>query len=148
MSYPLVIVWLDIHADEPVSSFRDKLMHDQHEYVKIFADSQSCVTFIQSEIHKKIFFILSGSFGSEVVPIVYDLQQVQQIYLFCGTILSHVNWAIDYTDKMYMFDHENDLLERLYREVEAFLRERANFYLQQANLFRDRVQNFTQGSCG
>lgn len=143
-----MIVWLDSHANDAISSFRDKLTHDQCEYVKIFTDSQSCITFIQSEIHKKIFFILSGSFGAQVVPIVYDLQQIQQIYLFCGTMSSHVNWAIDFTEKMYMYDHEDDLLERLYQEAEEFLRKSAEFYLQQANLFRDRARVFKQDPCG
>ncbi|UJR24701.1 hypothetical protein I4U23_006075 [Adineta vaga] len=148
MACSLLIIWLDLNANDNVSSFRDKLVHNQSEYVKIFTDSQTCIEFIQSQVNKVIFFILSGSFGSQVVPIIYDLEQIYQIYLFCGSISAHVSWAVDYTDKMFMFEHEDDLLERVCKEIERYLRQKAKQYIAQADLFKGRAQVFKQESCG
>ena len=143
-----LIVWLDINANDSVSSFRTKLTQDEHQYVKIFTELNSCLTFIQTNVTQTIFLIVSGSFGSKVVPLIYDCEHIYQIYLFCGSIAAHTSWAMDYTDKMFMFDHEDDLLRRLFKEIEEYLRQLSERYLKEANLCKDRAQVFKQNQCG
>jgi hypothetical protein len=55
---------------------------------------------------------------------------------------------MDYTDKILMFDHENDLLRKLFKEIEEYLRQQAEQYIKQANIFKKRAQLFNQESCG
>lgn len=148
MSCSQLIVWLDENANDSISSFRSKLTQYEHQSVKIFTEINPCITFIQTNINQTIFFILSGSFGSKVVPIIYDYEHIHQIYLFCGSIKSHIGWAMDYTEKMLMFDHQDDLLQRLFKEIEEYLRQQAEKCLKQANLCKDRAQTFKQDKCG
>ncbi|CAF0788418.1 unnamed protein product [Adineta steineri] len=143
-----IIIWLDANANDGISSFRTKLTEDSSQHVKIFVDANQCVTFIQTNANQKIFFILSGSFGSKVVPLIYDCEHIYQIYIYCSSIAKHTSWAIDYTDKILMFEHENDLFERLFKEIEAYLHQQAEQYLKQADLCKDRAQLFKQEPCG
>jgi hypothetical protein len=139
---------LDRNANDSVSSFRTKLTQDEHQCVKIFTELNACLTFIQTNVNQTIFLIVSGSFGSQFVPLIYNCEHVHQIYLFCGSMADHISWAIDYTDKMLMFDHEDDLLGRLFKEIEEYLRQLAEQYLKEANLCKDRAQVFKQDQCG
>ncbi len=143
-----LIVWLDANANDSISSFRTKLTENQPECVKIFTEIDPCVTFLQKHIHGRTFFIVSGSFGSTVVPLIYDCEHIYQIYLFCASIANHTSWAMDYTDKILMFEHENDLLRKLFKEIEEYLRQQAEQYDKQANIFKKRAQLFNQESCG
>jgi hypothetical protein len=110
-----LIIWVDSNGNDPNSSFRKKLIEEssQSQCVKIFTEIDSFLEFIQTNKSEKIFLILSGSFAEKVVPLIYDNENIYQIDLFCGSILSHSNWAIDFIDKMLMFDHEDDLKEFL-----------------------------------
>ncbi|CAF0935474.1 unnamed protein product [Adineta steineri] len=148
MNCSQLIVWLDANAHDPVSSFRTKLSQDQQQCIKVFTEINQCITFLENHVNETIFFILSGSFGSKVVPLIYDFDYIHQIYLFCGSISSHTSWAIDFTDKMLMFEHENDLLQRLFKEIETYLRQQAEQYLKQANFYKERSQVFKQEACG
>jgi hypothetical protein len=148
MNCSQLIVWVDANANDPISSFRSKLTENEHQCVKIFTEINSCLEFLQTNQDKPIFFILSGSFGSKIVPSVYEFNHIHQIYLFCGSIASHRDWALDYSDKMLMFDHEDDLLRRLFKEIEEYLRQQAQLYIEQAKSCKDRAESLKQGSCG
>ncbi|CAF0988270.1 unnamed protein product [Adineta steineri] len=76
----------------------------------------------------------------------YD--HISQIYLFSASIASHTSWAIDYTDKILMFDHENDLLRRLFNDIEQHLRQQGEQYLKQTNHCKDYAELFKQDQCG
>jgi hypothetical protein len=143
-----MIVWLDSNANDSISSFRSKLTEDAHQCVKIFTEMEPCIEYLQTNLDEMIFFVLSGSFGSKVVPLIYDFKHIHQIYLFCGSIASHANWAMDYTDKMLMFDHQDDLLRRLFKEIELYLRQQAELCIQQAKICKDRAQSLKQPPCG
>ncbi|CAF1135051.1 unnamed protein product [Adineta steineri] len=148
MNCSQLIVWLDANANDYTSSFRKKLTDNEHQCVKIFTEVNPCITFIETHINQTIFFILSGSFGSEVIPLIYHYDHISQIYLFCASIVSHTSWAIDYADKMLMFDHENDLLRRLFKDIEEYLRLQAEQYLKQANHCKAYAELFKQDQCG
>jgi hypothetical protein len=143
-------MWVDLNANDPSSSFRKKLIEEssQVQCVKTFTEIDSFLEFVQTNKSEKIFLILSGSFGEKVVPLIYDNENIYQIYLFCGSILSHSNWAMDFIDKMLMFDHEDDLLERIFKEVELYLRKQAQLYIEKANFYQNRSLSFKQESCG
>jgi hypothetical protein len=150
MNYYQLIIWVDSNANDPNSSFRKKLIEEssQVQCVKTFTEIDSFLEFVQTNKSEKIFLILSGSFGEKVVPLIYDNENIYQIYLFCGSILSHSNWAMDFIDKMLMFDHEDDLLERIFKEVELYLRKQAQLYIEKANFYQNRSLSFKQESCG
>ena len=141
-----VILWLDNNIGSPVSSFRDKL--SQHESVQCFSKPDDCVDYIKAHLTQTMFLVVSGSFAEYIVPLVSEYDSVKQIFVFCASIVSHAHWAIDYADRLLMFDHEDDLLERLWREIEGHFRNIAQQCLQQAEEFKARADQYKQPSCG
>jgi hypothetical protein len=55
---------------------------------------------------------------------------------------------MNYTDKLLMFDHDDDLLERLWIEIEQHFREQAQECIQQAEELKQRAKQYKQQSCG
>jgi hypothetical protein len=137
------IIWLDIHSSDPKSSFRLKLGEAQ-----TFIDSNDCIRYIKSHPNELIYLIISGSFAKSTIPEIYDTSNLIQIFLFCGTIAAYSSWGIDYCEKMLMFEHEDDLLARLWKDLENQLHEQANLCLKKAEEFKQRALQYKQSPCG
>lgn len=75
---------------------------------------EECVKHLKTNLDKTIFLLLSHSFASKLVPLIYDFKNIYQIYLLCTSVSSHRDWAMNFTDKTLTFDHENDLFKRLF----------------------------------
>ncbi|CAF1391498.1 unnamed protein product [Adineta steineri] len=137
------IVWLDTNASDPESSFRTKLGKAQ-----IFTDVNDCIKFIKSHSNKSTYLIVSGSLAKLVVPEVYDCSNLLGIFLFCGSVSTYAEWAMDYCDKLMIFDHGDDLLVRLWRDLESNLREQATLHLRYAEEYKQRALQYKQRPCG
>src|SRR5690349_7105108 len=105
------IIWLDINSSDPKSSLRLKLGDAQ-----TFTDANDCIQYIQSHSDEQIYLIISGSFAERTIPQIYEYSDLIQIFLFCGTIVAYSKWDLDYCEKMLMFEHEDDLLARLWKD--------------------------------
>ena len=137
------IIWLDNNASDAQNSFRTKLGDAQ-----TFTDVDSCVHYIQSRPCESIYLIVSGSFAKQTVPEIYDASNLVQIFLYCGSVSTYSEWAMDYCDKLMIFDHGDDLLERLWNELESNLRQQAALYAQKADECKQQALKFKQPSCG
>lgn len=140
------ILWLDNNSESSVSSFRDKL--SEHQSVQCFNKPDDCVDYIKAHSMQTMFLVVSGSFAEYIVPQVSEYDTVKQIFVFCASIVSHAHWATDYADRLLMFDHEDDLLERLWREIEGHFRDQAQQCLQKAEECKARANQYKQPSCG
>jgi hypothetical protein len=130
-----IIVWLDINSTDPKSSLRQKL----GEEARICTDADVCVRYIQEHSHQLIYLIVSGSLARKVVPNIYHLTHVMRILVFCGWISNHSQWAIDFIEKVLIFDHEDNLLECLWKELESDIRQYANRLLKYADTINQRA---------
>ena len=139
------IVWLDSNSINSASSFRVKL--NDHPDVQTFTDIDPCFSYIKSHSEQIIFPIVSGAFSSQLVPQIYELSNVCMIFVFCASMKAHIDWAMDFCDKLMMFDHEDDLLQRLWSHIEEYLREQAKHYIKQADECKERAKPL-QKSCG
>ena len=139
------ILWVDENA-ESTTSFGNQLL--QYFQVQIFTSSSPCLAYIESHSMQRIFLIVSGSLARTLVPQVYDNEHLKQIFVFCGSIKAHVDWAVDYTEKLLMYEHPDDLLERLWREMEQDFRQQAADCIQQANVLKERADRYKQSGCG
>ncbi|CAF3261609.1 unnamed protein product [Rotaria sp. Silwood2] len=128
------ILWLDVNSSDPMSSFRTKLGD-----VQTFTDVNSCIQYVQSHPNEPIYLIVSGSLAKEVVPEIYESSNILQIFLFCGSVSAYAEWAMDYCDKMMIFDHGDDLLERLWNDIQSRLREQATLCLKRAEEYKQRA---------
>ncbi|CAF3812033.1 unnamed protein product [Rotaria sp. Silwood1] len=136
------ILWLDANSFDPMSTFRAKLGD-----VQTFTDVNSCIKYIQSHPNESIYLIVSGSLAKEVVPIIYESPNLVQIFLFCGSVSAYAEWGMDYCDKMMIFDHGDDLLERLWNDLQNNLREHATLCLKRAEEYKQRALQYKK-PCG
>ena len=137
------ILWLDTNATDPESSFHKKI----GETIQTFTDPNTCAQYIHSHPCQSIYLIVSGIFAKEIVPQIYHLSHLMQIYLFCGSISAYVSWGMDYLEKLLIFEHGDDVLERLWNDLNTNLRQLAAFYLSQAQEFKQRALQYHQ-TCG
>jgi hypothetical protein len=69
------------------------------------------------------------------------------IFVFCAAIKTYSDWAMDFCEKLLMFDHEDDLLQRLLLQLEEYLREQAERCIKNADECKERARRLKQ-SCG
>jgi len=143
MTQTFTVVWLDAYALESDNSFREKLGNAQ-----IFNDSQKCIDYIQTHSNELIYFIVSGSLAQDVVPTIFELDNLMKIFLYCGSVMKYAEWGLDFIEKLLIFDHGDDLLERLWNEIESCLRSKGSEYAPLANEYKKRALRYKQAPCG
>ncbi|CAF3767278.1 unnamed protein product [Adineta steineri] len=100
-----------------------------------FTNAELCIKCFEKNKHKRIFFIVSGSMGQVVVPIILDRfrhvftdpvtnEPYNSIYIFCSVVANHTGWARAFRNYVQIFDFEADLLSRMVRDIaDHFLEE-------------------------
>ncbi|CAF1183832.1 unnamed protein product [Didymodactylos carnosus] len=86
---------------------------------------------------KDVKFICSATLGRLIIPkLVKQFPHILSYYIFCGNISLHLDWAMDYIDCLQMFDHEDNLLARLTKDIAIDFRKHGNHYQELNNLER------------
>ncbi|CAF0794204.1 unnamed protein product [Adineta steineri] len=139
------IIWLDTDSNNPSNSFLIKL--NDYQDVQTFTNIDQCISYIKCHPEQIIFLIVPGTFGAQIVPEIYELSSISMIFVFCSNMKAHIDWAIDFSDKLSMFDHEDDLLQNLWSEIENYSREQSKQYIKFADECKERSKQLQQ-SCG
>lgn len=115
-----------------------KLKEDAY-CLKYFSSIDRALDFIRQCQDKRIFFISSGTIGKKIVPHIAELPQIHGIYIFCGNISHHTQWAGEYVDYISaMLDHQDDLLERLTRDIAVYLDKKGDRHRQNESMIAAR----------
>ncbi|CAF1614471.1 unnamed protein product [Rotaria sp. Silwood1] len=90
-----LLVWLDANLQEADNDFKNSLQHLRKIVASIttFTDAQQCVNFLSEIKKEKVFMIVSGSLGRQIVPEIEALPQLEAIYVFCGNQSVHEQWT-------------------------------------------------------
>ncbi|CAF3809044.1 unnamed protein product [Rotaria sordida] len=90
-----LLIWLDANIDESNDDFKHSLIHLRHIVASIttFTDPKECTNFLHEIQSEKVFMIVSGSLGQNIVPKIYTWSQVHSIYVFCNNRSVHEKWA-------------------------------------------------------
>ena len=90
-----LLVWLDANLDESKADFKKSLerLRNVVASVRTFKDVKQCIELLNEISEEKVFIIVSGSLGRQVVPDFENMPQVQSIYIFCGNKAFHEEWA-------------------------------------------------------
>ena len=90
-----LLVWLDANLDESKADFKKSLerLRNVVASIRIFQDVKQCIEFLNEISEEKVFIIVSGALGRQVVPDFEDMPQIQSIYIFCGNKAIHEEWA-------------------------------------------------------
>jgi hypothetical protein len=90
-----LLIWLDPQLDESNEDFKKSLQQLRRIVASIttFTDAQECIEFLSGIKKEKVFMIVSGSLGREIVPEIQAWPQLDSIYVFCGNQSVHEQWA-------------------------------------------------------
>ncbi|CAF0983593.1 unnamed protein product [Rotaria sp. Silwood1] len=90
-----VLVWFDANFDESDEDFKKSLQHLRKTVASIatFTNVQEGIVFLNAIKKEKIFMIVSGSLGQQIVPEIEAWPRLESIYVFCGNREVHEQWA-------------------------------------------------------
>jgi tetratricopeptide (TPR) repeat protein len=116
-----VVVWLDKEIEKTKENQDSKALirHTVRNQLKTFENPDECVDYIITEQNKRIFFIVSGSFGYYIVPLIYQLPQIQSIYIFCVNRQRAEEWAQPHLKISGVFTSKKTLVEKLRDDIHA-----------------------------
>ncbi|CAF5093031.1 unnamed protein product, partial [Rotaria sp. Silwood1] len=76
-----------------------------------------CIDCINEYYTEKIFFIISGVLGEQLVPKIHNLKQIQYIYIYCLDKDKHEQWISNYAKIQGVFTDRNTLCSTLKQDV-------------------------------
>ncbi|CAF1633973.1 unnamed protein product, partial [Didymodactylos carnosus] len=93
----LTVIWLDENINKTNDCLDTKTrLRYVINYLKTFIDPDECIDYITSISNERVFLIISGSFGENIIPLISDLKQILSIYIFCSNKFKYEQWAHNY----------------------------------------------------
>jgi tetratricopeptide (TPR) repeat protein len=117
-----IFIWLDDTIETSIQNRDTKALIRQMVKGRLltFTDPDQCVDYIFTKITtQKTFFIVSNKFGSNVVPLIYEIPQIQTIYVYCGNRQAAESWTKSYPKVSNIFTKKETLLRQICEDVRA-----------------------------
>jgi hypothetical protein len=113
------LIWLDASANGSSESLdTQKQFRSIIHHVKIFLNEQECEQYIrQKSKDDRIFFIVSGRLGREIVPRIHQFRQIFSIYVYCQDKQRNEEWANKFPKVICLFFVLLTFLFRIRSEV-------------------------------
>ena len=100
----IYLIWLDASANvsteniEAQKQFRSIIHH-----FKTFENVQDCEQYIHEKSnYDRIFLIVSGRLGQNILPSIHQLRQVFSIYVYCQDKQRNEEWANKFTKVVWI----------------------------------------------
>ena len=90
-----LLVWLDANvttSNEDSQHTLQQLRSVVNE-VNLFTEPEECMNFLEGIELEKVFLIVSGSLGRDLVPRIHPMTHIDTIYIFCGDKSRHEEWV-------------------------------------------------------
>jgi len=89
------VIWLDASINSSKENFDiQKQIRSTINHVKTFANVNDCERYLQQiSQDDRIFLIVSGRFGQEIVPKIQHYRQIISIYVYCMDRKINELWA-------------------------------------------------------
>ena len=105
------------HGDDPFDRLIQALEQNAVPFIFVHQIDEAMEAIRETEDFQ-VIFISSGSLGRHIIPQIHPQHgHVYSFYIFCGLMANYNDLIIDYLDVIQIFDHENDLLVRLIRDL-------------------------------
>ncbi|CAF4597107.1 unnamed protein product, partial [Rotaria sp. Silwood2] len=112
------VIWLDASVNKSEDCLNTTAqLRSVINYIKTFDKMDECIDCIYEYYTEKIFFIISGALGEQLVPDIHDLQQIQYIYIYCLNKDKHEQWVSNYPKIQGVFTDRNTLCSTLKQNV-------------------------------
>ncbi|CAF3034321.1 unnamed protein product, partial [Rotaria sp. Silwood2] len=89
------LLWLDANLDESKDDFKKSFRRLRRVVASIetFKDAQECIDFLRAITNQKVFMIVSGSLGRQIIADIEGWPQLESVYVFCRNQVVHEQWA-------------------------------------------------------
>ncbi|CAF1432143.1 unnamed protein product [Didymodactylos carnosus] len=89
----LVAVWLDEKLDKEDDNHKFKEeFHSTFRSVETFDNMKACIEFMTDAKHEKIRLIVSGSLCQQILPLIYQMSQLESIYVVYSNRAEYEQW--------------------------------------------------------
>ncbi|CAF2759705.1 unnamed protein product [Rotaria sp. Silwood2] len=90
-----LLIWLDADFNESKEDFRKSILYLRNivATVKTFTDVDQCIDFLTDLENEKVFMIVSGILGQQLIPEIQVCPQLDSIYVFCENLSLHEQWT-------------------------------------------------------
>ena len=90
-----LLVWVDANATTSNEDSQHTLeqLRSIINDVNTFIEPEQCLTFLKDIQPEKVFLIVSGSLGRDLVPRIHPMAQLDAIFIFCGDKSRHEEWV-------------------------------------------------------
>jgi tetratricopeptide (TPR) repeat protein len=114
-----LVIWLDKEIEKTRENRDTKglIRLNVRSQLKTFDDPDECVDLILTEQTKRIFLIVSGSFGRLIVPLIYQIPQLQTIYVFCVDRQRAEVWAKPHFKISGVFTDKKTLVDKIRDDI-------------------------------
>lgn len=117
---PINYIWLDTSLKSRGTS--QTTATKIHKIVKgclqTFNEPNACVDYMTDVAsNQKIYLIISNSLGKYVVSLIYELPQIEAIYVYCGDREAAESWAKPDLKVRKIFIKEKPLLRQIFQDV-------------------------------
>ncbi|CAF1236402.1 unnamed protein product, partial [Didymodactylos carnosus] len=119
------LVWLDkdVNRTDDNLQIQEQLRETAINYLRTFDNIGTCEQWIRRRQLQddKIILIVSGSYGKEIVPCIYNLPKLIAIYIYCHDKLTHEQWSQNYKDKVCgVITDSDELVDRITKDQTYF----------------------------
>jgi hypothetical protein len=153
----MMVLWLDNHIGQPDNCRALKMkFREITNSLKMVESVDSCRDVLPYVKNRKLFCIIQGRYAKEIVPDIVQMASLSMppvIYLFTLHMSSLIEWATEQECIMNggIFDHAQDLLETLTKDLNNYVKEKQAEYqhLFEIELVSEYIRKLTQmmGQC-
>ncbi len=121
-----LLVWLDTNIDVINNDDSRNTLTELRQVVdtiNTFVDVNQCMNFLMNIQHEKIFMIISGSLGQNIVPLVHNIYQLTSIYIFCENKSKHEHWVKKWSKIKGIFTEISPICNELKQIAQQFDRD-------------------------
>jgi hypothetical protein len=134
----MTLTWLDKHISLTADNYysMNKLCSLIHN-IRTFSRIGTFIEYLSNELTEQIILIVSGSFGSQIIPKIHSFPLIDSIYIFCQNKTQHRLWAKNFKKIQGVFNDIDFLClhlrkQKLYQE--DFIKTKSS--LDQSNPFQ------------
>src|SRR5690349_20896143 len=89
-----IVIWLDSKANEANNDTQHtiKCLQRMVNTIRKFSNPDECVNYLTEIENEKVFVIVSGRLGDNLIPLISEMSQLAAIYIFCQNESRYKHW--------------------------------------------------------
>ncbi|CAF3872443.1 unnamed protein product [Adineta steineri] len=119
MAQNYLLVWVDASIDRTNKDCQNTLtqLRAVVNDITMCTQPNECIEFLDKFKDENAFVIISGSLGQHLVPKIHDMPKLDVVYIFCGNISHHQQWAKDWNKIKGVHNNIKDICDALKKGV-------------------------------